>query len=154
MDRRQFLSWVGVGALANSLPVVLVACNPTTKEEPKAESPASPSPSTTASTAGGFAAIATTAALDKDGYVLDKSKAEQPILVLRDRDTKTITAVDAKCTHKGCIVNANMSKKVLVCPCHNSEFAFDGKVLKGPADSPLPTFETKQEKDTILVKTA
>ncbi|MBD1808302.1 hypothetical protein H6F98_23020 [Microcoleus sp. FACHB-SPT15] len=40
MNRREFITWVGVGGIASSLPVALAACSPKSTES---ESPASPS---------------------------------------------------------------------------------------------------------------
>lgn len=153
MDRRQFLTWVGVGALAHSLPVVLAACNPTPEEEPHAspESPEGPSIDKSVR-ADGFAAIGTTEQLDQDGTILDKSGMAKPVLVVRNPDNNSISALNPMCTHQGCTVELNAEEKVLACPCHGSKFAFDGRVLEGPADRPLGTFETKQEENLVLVK--
>ncbi len=52
-------------------------------------------------------------------------------------------AVSAKCTHAGCVVewNAPNNPKIpLRCPCHESLFALDGKVLGGPATAPLKRY--------------
>ncbi|WP_132991477.1 ubiquinol-cytochrome c reductase iron-sulfur subunit [Gordonia zhaorongruii] len=40
-------------------------------------------------------------------------------------------AFSTKCPHKGCDVGAESDK--LHCPCHGSEFSFDGAVTHGPA---------------------
>jgi cytochrome b6-f complex iron-sulfur subunit len=36
MDRREFIGWISIGALANSLPIVLAACS-FSKQEPQAK---------------------------------------------------------------------------------------------------------------------
>jgi cytochrome b6-f complex iron-sulfur subunit len=55
------------------------------------------------------------------------------------RPTATTAACfSAICTHMGCTVNADGNK--LNCPCHGSQYdALTGKVLRGPAPSPLPS---------------
>ena len=43
----------------------------------------------------------------------------------------------ATCTHLGCLVHWNGLERCWDCPCHGSQFSPDGKVLSGPALTPL-----------------
>ena len=42
----------------------------------------------------------------------------------------------SKCTHLGCRIN-KLEEGHLTCPCHGSQFAADGSVLRGPANKSL-----------------
>jgi glycine/D-amino acid oxidase-like deaminating enzyme/nitrite reductase/ring-hydroxylating ferredoxin subunit len=53
-----------------------------------------------------------------------------------DRDG-VVRAVSARCTHLGCLVRWNDADTSWDCPCHGSRFDVEGRVLHGPATSPL-----------------
>jgi len=146
MNRREFLGWVGVGAVASSLPVAIATFLPDSKNSANANTQAAPQSS-------GFQSVGTVAALDKDGQILDKKSPVGPVLVIRNpNDSKSLIAVNPTCTHKGCTVKWQKSEKLFDCPCHKAEFALDGKVLKGPAKTPLATYTANIEGNSVVVK--
>jgi cytochrome b6-f complex iron-sulfur subunit len=53
------------------------------------------------------------------------------------REQGTLRALAITCPHLGCSYAFDDGKQHFVCPCHGSEFALDGRVLRGPAKSPL-----------------
>lgn len=53
------------------------------------------------------------------------------------REGGQLRAFAITCPHLGCSYDFNDAKKHFLCPCHGSEFALDGRVLHGPATSPL-----------------
>ncbi|WP_246158971.1 Rieske 2Fe-2S domain-containing protein [Catellatospora sichuanensis] len=53
-------------------------------------------------------------------------------------DDATVHAVEATCTHLGCIVGFNDAERTWECRCHGSRFDIDGAVLQGPVLRPLP----------------
>jgi cytochrome b6-f complex iron-sulfur subunit len=55
------------------------------------------------------------------------------------RDGEGVYAISTVCTHLGCIVKCG--PEGFGCPCHGSQFAADGTVLKGPAPRALPWFQ-------------
>jgi cytochrome b6-f complex iron-sulfur subunit len=144
MNRREFLMWVGVGGVASSLPIAIAACSP---QDTKSESPATPK------RLDGFQSIGTVTELNQKGQILKKEFASGALLVVSDpANPKTFSAVNPTCTHKGCTLEWKANQKTFVCPCHAATFSPDGKVLKGPAEKPLPTYEVKIEGDSVLVK--
>jgi len=64
--------------------------------------------------------------------------------------TERWNAVWMRCTHRGCQVEPTADQ--LVCPCHGSEFAFDGAVQKGPAASALASFAVTIEGDDLVLR--
>lgn len=52
----------------------------------------------------------------------------------------------SKCTHLGCRIDKAENNK-LVCPCHGSEFALDGKATKGPANKSLKELDYLLDQD-------
>ena len=58
----------------------------------------------------------------------------EPVIVSKEKGQ--IKVFSAKCTHLGCIINKT-ENDVLVCPCHGSQYAFNGTAVKGPAKNPL-----------------
>jgi cytochrome b6-f complex iron-sulfur subunit len=145
MNRREFISWVGVGGIASSLPTAIAACSPTNTES---------KPSTRTMRADGFQAIGTVAKLDKDGQILNKKAAKSPVLVIRDpANASQLIAVNPTCTHAGCTVAWQQDENAFVCPCHGSKYTSSGKVIQDPAKRPLATYAAKMEGNNILVKT-
>lgn len=62
-----------------------------------------------------------------------------------------VIAFSPECTHLGCAYHWEDARKDFVCPCHNSIFARDGKVVDGPAPRPLDRYQTKVEGKKILL---
>ena len=68
--------------------------------------------------------------------------------------TKTgVFAYSATCTHQGCTVAYESSKKSLYCPCHGAEFDpfKNGGVIAGPTRDALPTVKVKITGDWVVL---
>jgi cytochrome b6-f complex iron-sulfur subunit len=44
------------------------------------------------------------------------------------------------CTHLGCLYNWNNQEGKFICPCHGSQFQYDGTYILGPAPRDLDSF--------------
>ena len=58
------------------------------------------------------------------------------VAAFRDR-AGAVTKLSPICTHLGCLVDWNDAESTWDCPCHGSRFDPQGKVIAGPAESPL-----------------
>ena len=47
-------------------------------------------------------------------------------------------ALQATCTHLGCLTAWKPELGIIACPCHGSKFKRDGTKIEGPAPRPLP----------------
>jgi cytochrome b6-f complex iron-sulfur subunit len=62
-------------------------------------------------------------------------------------------ALYRKCTHLGCAVPWDQTKKQFICPCHASVFDQTGAVLNAPAPRPLDLFQVTIAGGEVLVDT-
>ena len=153
MERREFLSWVGTGAIASFLPVAIAACSPS-------QDSSASSTGTTESTATDSTAIANASTddgrinmgkasdLDTNGYLYS---AQDNVIVVKNEDG-SLSALNSRCTHQQCAVEWDGAAANLSCPCHSSVFATDGSVISGPAPTPLPSYaNVTEEGENIFV---
>jgi menaquinol-cytochrome c reductase iron-sulfur subunit len=83
-----------------------------------------------------------------DGWKVISEKSTAWVVKAGDN---RITAFGPQCTHLGCAYHWEEGKNEFLCPCHNSLFAIDGKVISGPAPRPLDRYETRIEGNKLLV---
>jgi len=86
------------------------------------------------------------------GSVLGKSPGMPDPIILVRADASTINAIDARCTHQGCIVGFNAVNYSLDCPCHGSSFELDGTIINGPAARQMTTYPTTFDGKTLTVQ--
>jgi menaquinol-cytochrome c reductase iron-sulfur subunit len=62
-----------------------------------------------------------------------------------------IIAFGPQCTHLGCAYHWEDGRNEFLCPCHNSVFSIEGKVVSGPAVRPLDRYETRVDGARLLL---
>jgi cytochrome b6-f complex iron-sulfur subunit len=137
MQRRKFLSWIGLGWLVTLVSGGLAQARTMAKKP-------------TYLTAG------TTDALAKAGSLvvtLKEKDAESTITVFtHPTNPKQLLAMNLACTHNGCATNWDGKAKAFLCPCHGSSFDVTGKVIKSPAKKPLASYPVVLQGKKILVQ--
>ena len=76
-----------------------------------------------------------------------------PIIIARVDDGRFV-AVDALCTHQQCTVAYNALGQTFDCPCHDSSYEIDGRVIGGPAPRPLRTYSTQSDGTSLTITLA
>ncbi|KAJ7981677.1 Cytochrome b6-f complex iron-sulfur subunit [Quillaja saponaria] len=60
-------------------------------------------------------------------------KGDPTYLVVENDGTLATFGINAVCTHLGCVVPWNKAENKFLCPCHGSQYNYQGKVVRGPA---------------------
>jgi Rieske Fe-S protein len=68
------------------------------------------------------------------------------VIVHRDA-SGALRAFSARCTHLGCRLD-RIIDGAIVCPCHGSRFAADGRATHGPARQPLAPLRVSPDAQT------
>jgi cytochrome b6-f complex iron-sulfur subunit len=141
-SRRELLQGLGVAAIGSL--VVAAGCG---------QQGSSLSTATSSSCGAGECidlTIADNKPLTAAGGAMLVDMAGDTIMVVRVSDAQVV-ALSAICTHAGCSMDYAAGQKVLDCPCHGSQFATDGSVLRGPAVRPLRVYNVTMVNHMITV---
>ena len=78
------------------------------------------------------------------------------VAILLARHDGRLSAMADRCTHRGApLSDGDIADGCVVCPWHNSAFSLDdGRVIRGPATRPQPSYEVKDEGGAIFVRRA
>ncbi len=117
-----FAALIGLGVLLGSV-----------KLPASTSSPGSTAPEATPTTA-----ITNTNSLQVDTPVYFEYPSGYPNILFK-RSDGSLAAFSLLCTHVCCETTWEPSSSIFYCACHGSEFDSSGRVLRGPAGSPLPT---------------
>jgi cytochrome b6-f complex iron-sulfur subunit len=87
--------------------------------------------------------------LDRTGALLvEEPGSELPIYVHRATSGEVI-AVSTRCGHRGCQVEP--AATALVCPCHGSEYTFEGAILQGPTERALQRYRVSSDATNVYI---
>merc|ERR1719343_733358 len=64
-------------------------------------------------------------------------KGDATYLIIKEDKTLESYGLNAVCTHLGCVVPWSAANNKFMCPCHGSQYAPTGAVVRGPAPLPL-----------------
>eukprot|EP00554_Chaetoceros_debilis_P005719 CAMPEP_0194074074 /NCGR_PEP_ID=MMETSP0149-20130528/1278_1 /TAXON_ID=122233 /ORGANISM="Chaetoceros debilis, Strain MM31A-1" /LENGTH=211 /DNA_ID=CAMNT_0038754183 /DNA_START=61 /DNA_END=696 /DNA_ORIENTATION=- len=64
-------------------------------------------------------------------------KGDATYLIVKEDKTLETYGLNAVCTHLGCVVPWSAPNNKFMCPCHGSQYAPTGAVVRGPAPLPL-----------------
>ena len=87
----------------------------------------------------------------KVGERLDFNYDQEPYTLFRNSETEFV-AVSRVCTHLGCTIAWQEQDDFFECPCHGARFDQTGKVLRGPANSPLARLTVTVEGGHVTVE--
>ena len=152
--RRSFLTYFSIASIASIIPAIITIFKPRQAVAEIIEDDIlnlkdkNISQTDSQKKLEGFTVIGSVSDLDKNGYLQTKQVA----IVRNPTNSKQLIAVNPKCTHQGCDVKWIAGEKKYDCPCHDSEFSADGKVLKGPATKPLAAYQAKIVGTQVLAK--
>ncbi|MDB5031367.1 Rieske 2Fe-2S domain-containing protein [Mucilaginibacter sp.] len=148
MEREEFLSKLGIGALAVCMGCSLVACGGKGNDATPASAGTAPIPPATGS--------GTTFSTDLSTSLtaIGDSKISNGIILVRiaaGNAVGSFTAVQVRCTHEGASINYNSGQGLFICPLHGSEFSTNGSVIQGPALAALQKYTVVISGNTLTV---
>ena len=127
MDRKEFLTLLGVGTATVICSSFLESCKPLDQVT---------NPPTNVDFTLDLNAAANSALKTIGGYIYNDN-----IIVAHIADGSYV-AVSSICTHQGGTVAYQQNGNEFHCPVHGSNFATNGSVINGPATSSLATYKT------------
>ena len=79
-------------------------------------------------------------------------KGDATYLILDESKNLADFALNAVCTHLGCVVPWNTAENKFMCPCHGSQYDKNGKVVRGPAPLSLALAHVEPADGKVTLK--
>jgi len=84
-----------------------------------------------------------------DHNLVQGLKGDAHYLIVTADSTIEPFALNAVCTHLGCVVPWSAANNKFMCPCHGSQYDFQGKVVRGPAPLSLALAHVNNVDDKV-----
>src|SRR5215467_13904967 len=86
-----------------------------------------------------------------EGYPLDSVTLDVDARIFVVHDQQGFFALNAVCTHLGCLTAWKPDIDTIACPCHGSKFTREGVKKEGPAPKPLPWLKMSLSEEGELI---
>lgn len=86
-----------------------------------------------------------------DRALVEGLKGDAHYLIVKEDGSLEDYALNAVCTHLGCVVPWNRAANKYICPCHGSQYDFTGKVIRGPAPLSLALAHSELKDDIVTL---
>ena len=136
MDRKEFLTTLGLGAAAVACSYCLNGCSPLSNPV---------SAPTNVDFTLDLTASANAALKTNGGYLYNGG------LIVARTVSGTYVALSQLCTHAGGTVQYVPNQNLFYCPNHGSTFSTNGSVINGPATSGLTAYHTSLSGTSLRV---
>jgi cytochrome b6-f complex iron-sulfur subunit len=136
MDRKEFLSILGIGTAALACGACFEGC---AVDNPVA------APPTNVDFTLDLNAPSSAPLANAGGYIY------QDALIVARVKSGSYAALSSACTHAGTTVYYDLTLDQFHCPSHGSNFRTDGSVANGPAGSPLMRYNTSHNGSSLRV---
>ncbi len=138
MDRKDFLTSLGIGAVVLTCADCFQGCSPV-------NGPGIPAPPSNVNLSLDLTASANSALKSPGGYIYNGG------LIIAHLTNGSYVALSQTCTHQGGTVQYLASSNVFFCPVHGSAFSTDGSVVNGPAGQALRKYNVSLSGTTLKV---
>jgi cytochrome b6-f complex iron-sulfur subunit len=88
----------------------------------------------------------------EDRSLVEGLKGDAHYLIVTPEGKIEDYAINAVCTHLGCVVPWNRAQNKYMCPCHGSQYDNTGKVVRGPAPLSLALAHVDNADGKVLLR--
>ena len=88
-----------------------------------------------------------------DRALVQGLKGDAHYLIVKQDGSLEDYAINAVCTHLGCVVPWNRAANKYMCPCHGSQYDPTGKVIRGPAPLSLALAHLNDADGKVVLST-